>query len=327
MKKSLLGNTGIELPRIGLGCMGLSEFYGAALEERASIQLLHQAIDHDVQHFDTAEMYGIGSANEVLLGKAFSDRRDKVFIATKFGPIRDETGAFTGMSGSPENCRRAIEGSLQRLQTDYVDLYYLHRVDSNVPVEETVGAMAELVAEGKVRAIGLSEASADTIRKATKVHPVSAVQSEYSIFSRDIEKEVIPACQEVGASLVAYSPLGRGMLSGKFKNETLTDDDWRLSTPRYQGDAFKAHVALVDEIENMAASKSCTAAQIALAWVMSRGDFLHALSGTTKLKNLQSNIGAYDVVLHDDDIKTLGELASRVMGDRYDEYGMSGING
>lgn len=328
MQKRRIGNTAFELPAIGFGCMGLSEFYGAALEENASIALLHQAIELGVVHFDTAEMYGVGSANEYLLGKAFADRRDKVFIATKFGPTRNfETGEFTGLDGSPENCRRAIEGSLQRLQTDAVDLYYLHRVDPNVPIEETVGAMGELVKEGKVKAIGLSEASGDTIRKANKIHPISAVQSEYSIFSRDIESDVMPACIEVGASLVAYSPLGRGMLTGKFKTETLTDDDWRLSTPRYQGDAYAANVALVDEIELVAQSKSCTAAQVALAWVLGRGENVHAISSTTKLHNLESNLGAYAVSLDSEERANLDALADRVMGDRYDEWGMSGING
>ncbi len=217
MQKRELGKTGRHLPAMGLGCMGLSEFYGPPTEKKAAIALLHQAIDLGVEHFDTAEMYGIG-ANETLLGEAFHDRRDKVFIATKFGPTRNpETGEFTGIDGSRENCRRAVKASLERLQTDVIDLYYLHRVDPATPIEETVAAMAELVGEGRVGAIGLSEASADTIRRAAKIHPIAAVQSEYSIFSRDIEAAVIPACIDVGATLVAYSPLGRGMLSGRFR--------------------------------------------------------------------------------------------------------------
>jgi len=250
MQKRTLGNTKRELPTIGLGCMGLSEFYGPPMEQRAAIKLLHEAIELGVEHFDTAEMYGIGGANETLLGEAFADRRDRVFIATKFGPKRDfKTGEFIGFDGSRENCRRAVEGSLQRLRTDVIDLYYLHRVDPATPIEETVAAMAELVAEGKVRAIGLSEASGDTIRRAAEIHTISAVQSEYSIFSRDIEADVIPACLEIGASLVAYSPLGRGMLTGRFKSETLGEGDWRLTIPRFQGEAYAANVALVDEIE------------------------------------------------------------------------------
>jgi aryl-alcohol dehydrogenase-like predicted oxidoreductase len=308
--------------------MGLSEFYGPPMEQSAAIKLLHEAIELGVEHFDTAEMYGIGCANETLLGEAFAGRRERVFIATKFGPIRDfNTGEFTGLDGSRQNCRRAIEGSLQRLRTDVIDLYYLHRVDPATPIEETVAAMAELVTEGKVRAIGLSEASGNTIRRAAKIHPIAAVQSEYSIFSRDIETEVIPACLEVGASLVAYSPLGRGMLTGRFKTETLGEGDWRSTTPRYQGEAYAANVALVDEIEAVASAKSCTPAQVALAWVMGRGEHIMALTGTTKLENLKSNLAAYDVELSDDERAILNKLADRVMGDRYDEWGMTSING
>jgi aryl-alcohol dehydrogenase-like predicted oxidoreductase len=308
--------------------MGLSEFYGSPLEQSAAIKLLHEAIELGVEHFDTAEMYGIGGANETLLGKAFVNRRNRVFIATKFGPKRDfETGEFLGLDGSRENCRRAVEGSLQRLRTDVIDLYYLHRVDPSVPIEETVAAMAELVSEGKVRAIGLSEASGETIRRAAQIHPISAVQSEYSIFSRDIEAEVIPACLEVSASLVPYSPLGRGMLTGRFKTEILGEGDWRLTTPRYQGDAYAANVALVDEIEAVASTKSCTPAQVALAWVLGHGEHIMPLTGTTKLENLNSNLGAYSVELSDDEQAILNALADRVMGDRYDKWGMASIDG
>ncbi|MDJ0750679.1 MAG: aldo/keto reductase [Woeseiaceae bacterium] len=327
MRHRTLGNTERTLPAIGLGCMGLSEFYGPATEQGEAIRLLHQAIDLGVEHFDTAEMYGIGSTNESLLGEAFSDRRDKVFIATKFGPMRDpESGAFTGIDGSRENCRRAVEGSLERLRTDVIDLYYLHRVDPATPIEETVTAMAELVEEGKVRAIGLSEAGGDTIRRAAKVHPIAAVQSEYSIFSRDIEASVIPACIETGATLVAYSPLGRGMLSGRFKSETVGEGDFRSSTPRFQGEAYEANVALVDEIEAIARARSCHSAQIALAWVIARGEHIMTIPGTTKLKNLKTNLGAYEVQLSSDEQATLDQLADRVMGDRYDEQGMAIVN-
>ena len=326
MQRRTLGKTQQSLPAIGLGCMGLSEFYGPPTEQRMAIRLLHEAIDLGVEHFDTAEMYGIG-ANESLLGEAFSDRRGKVFIATKFGPVRDpETGAFTGLDGSRQNCRRAVEGSLERLKTDVIDLYYLHRVDPNTPIEETVGAMAELVSEGKVRAIGLSEASGDTIRRAAKIHPVAAVQSEYSIFSRDIETAVIPACIEVGATLVAYSPLGRGMLSGRFREESLGEGDFRSMTPRFEGEALQANVALVGEIEAVAAAKSCLPAQVALAWVLGRGDHVMTIPGTTKLANLQANLGAYEIQLTANEQAKLDQLADRVMGDRYDEQGMSIIN-
>lgn len=327
MQRRTLGKTDRTLPATGLGCMGLSEFYGPPTEQGEAIRLLHEAIELGVEHFDTAEMYGIGSANESLLGEAFRDRRDKVFIATKFGPTRDpETGEFTGIDGSRENCRRAVEGSLERLGTDVIDLYYLHRIDPDTPVEETVAAMAELVSQGKVRAIGLSEASGDTIRRAAKIHPISAVQSEYSIFSRDIETSVVPACLETGATLVAYSPLGRGMLSGRFKEESLGEGDFRSFTPRFQGDAYAANVALVDEIEVVASAKSCTPAQIALAWVLSRGEHVMTIPGTTKLGNLKANLGACEVRLSGDEQAALDRLADRVMGDRYDEQGMSIID-
>jgi aryl-alcohol dehydrogenase-like predicted oxidoreductase len=328
MQRRMLGNTERTLPAIGLGCMGLSEFYGPPTEQAAAIKLLHEAIELGVEHFDTAEMYGIGCTNETVLGKAFHDRRDKVFIATKFGPTRDpETGEFKGIDGSRENCRRAVEGSLKRLRTDVIDLYYLHRVDPATPIEETVTAMAELVSEGRIRAIGLSEASGDTIRRAAKIHPVSAVQSEYSIFSRDIEASVIPACIETGATLVAYSPLGRGMLSGRFKTETLGEGDYRSITPRFRGEALLANVALVDEIEAVAAAKSCTPTQIALAWVLGRGDHVMTIPGTTKLENLRANLGAYEIRLAGDEQAALDQLAARVMGERYDERGMSIIDG
>ena len=328
MQKRTLGTTQWGLPTLGLGCMGLSEFYGPPMEHRAAINLLHEAVDLGIEHFDTAELYGIGGANETLLGEAFTDRRDKVFIATKFGPTRNiQTGEFTGLDGSPENCRRAIEASLRRLRTDHVDLYYLHRVDPTRPIEETVAAMATLVAEGKVGVIGLSEAAGDTIRRAAKVHPIAAVQSEYSIFSRDIEVDVIPACLEVGASLVAYSPLGRGLLTGRFRAEKLSEGDWRSTTPRFQGEAYTANVALAEELEAVATAKSCTPAQIALAWVIGRGEHILALTGTTKLEHLKANLGACDVELSNNERMTLDELAARVMGDRYDTWGMAGING
>lgn len=327
MQERKLGKTQTTLPAIGLGCMGLSEFYGPPTEQGTAIALLHEAIELGVRHFDTAELYGMG-ANETLLGAAFHDRRDKVFIATKFGPIRDaKTGIPVGIDGSRENCRRAVEGSLERLQTDVIDLYYLHRVDPATPIEETVAAMAELVDEGKVRSIGLSEAGAETIRRAAKVHPITAVQSEYSIFSRDIEASVIPACIEVGATLVAYSPLGRGMLSGRFKeDDQLAEGDYRAMTPRYQGAAYKANIALVDEIEAIATARSCVPAQIALAWVLGRGEHVMTIPGTSKLENLKTNLGAYEIKLTGNEQAALDRLADKVMGDRYDARGMSIIN-
>jgi aryl-alcohol dehydrogenase-like predicted oxidoreductase len=326
MKTRKLGLNGPEVSAIGLGCMGMSAFYGGA-DEGQSISVIHRALDLGVTLFDTAEMYG-PHTNEMLVGKALKDRRDQAFIATKFGPTRNiQTGEFTGLDGSPENCRRAIEASLQRLRTDHVDLYYLHRVDPTRPIEETVAAMATLVAEGKVGAIGLSEAAGDTIRRAAKVHPIAAVQSEYSIFSRDIEVDVIPACLEVGASLVAYSPLGRGLLTGRFRAEKLNEGDWRSTTPRFQGEAYAANVALAEELEAVATAKSCTPGQIALAWVIGRGEHILALTGTTKLEHLKANLGACNVELSHDERMTLDALAARVMGDRYDTWGMAGING
>ena len=328
MPSRSLGHSQWELPVIGLGCMGLSEFYGPAMEPNAAIKLLHEALDLGVVHYDTAEIYGMGAANETLLGQAFVDRRERVFLASKFGVMRNfDTGEFTGLDGSAANCRRAIEGSLQRLQTDHLDLYYLHRVDPATPIEETVSAMAALVAEGKVGAIGLSEASGATIRRAAKIHPIAAVQSEYSLFSRDIESDVIPACLEVGASLMAYSPLGRGLLTGRFREERLTEGDWRATTPRFQGEGFAANVTLAREIQAMAHSKGCTPAQLALAWVLSRGTNILALTGTTKLANLKDNLGACTVELSAEEQASLEGLAPRVVGDRYDAWGMAGING
>ena len=322
-----LGNTPRRLFAVGLGCMGLSEFYGPPTEKKRAIRLLHEAVDLGVNHFDTAELYGMG-ANESLLGEAFKDRRDNVFIATKFGPVRDpDTGLAVGIDGSRSNCRRAVDESLHRLQTDHIDLYYLHRVDSKIPIEETVTAMSELVSEGKVGAIGLSEAAAATIRRAAKVHSISAVQSEYSIFSRDIESEVIPACKEVGASLVAYSPLGRGMLSGNYKlDKRPPEEDYRSQNPRFQGDAYAANLALVQNIESIADAHGCRPAQVALAWLLSQGEHVLTIPGTTRLENLKVNLGAYEVTLTADQMQALNQLADQVKGDRYDQRGMSIIN-
>ena len=330
MEHRTIGSSELSVAPIGLGCMGLSEFYGPPTDENDAIALLHAAVEQGVNHFDTAEAYGVGSANEQLLGRAFADRRDQVVIATKFGPLRDpDTGAPIGIDGSRSNCRRAIEGSLQRLQTDHVDLYYLHRVDPNTPIEDTIHAMAELVDEGKVRAIGLSEPSADTLRRAAAIHPIAAVESEYSIFSRDIEAEVMPACAELGVSLVAYSPLGRGMLTGAFSADTqLAQTDFRsVMQPRFQGEAYSANLNLVREIETIAEQVSATPAQIALAWVLGRGDDILTIPGTTRLANLQANLGAYEVTLTAEQLQVLGNLADQVRGARYDEAGSARLNG
>jgi aryl-alcohol dehydrogenase-like predicted oxidoreductase len=294
---------------------------------------LHAAIELGVNHFDTAEMYGLG-ANEKLLGDAFADRRDKVRIATKFGPkfIFDDAGKPTGttVDGTPENMRRAVENSLAYLKTDVIDLYYLHRVDPNVPIEETVGAMGELVREGKVRALGLSEASAGTIRRAHATHPIAAVQSEYSIFSRDIEDGVLPALDEIGATLVAYSPLGRGLLTGAMSrdNKPGGDGEYRQAAmqPRFADGAYEANLALVEEVGSVADHHRATPGQVALAWVLGRGDNIVAIPGTTRLKNLKTNLGSADVDLTDDQIARLDALADRVQGARYNEAGMSAVN-
>ncbi len=324
MEKRELGRGGPKLNPVGLGCMGMSAFYGPAMAQADVNALIAQAIDLGVDHFDTAELY---MTNEEQLGEAFAGKRDKAFIATKFGPVIDwSTGRRLGVDGSETNMRRAIEQSLTRLRTDHVDLYYLHRPDKNRPIEETIGAMAKLVAEGKVRAIGLSEASSENIRRGAKVHPIAAIQTEYSIFTRDVENNVLPAIAEVGASLVAYSPLGRGMLTGAFSVDAASERDFRRMSPRFAGDAFEANRALVREIEALAAEKNAKAAQIALAWVLARAPNIHVIPGTTKLNNLQSNLGAGGVTLGEGDMGRLGALAERVTGERYDEAGMRALD-
>lgn len=319
---------GREVNAIGLGCMGMSAYYGAPMAENEGVALLHAAIDKGVDHFDTAEMYGFG-ANEQLLGAAFHDRRDKVFVATKWGPIADPvTKLPAGVDGSEENLRRAVENSLRYLRTDYIDLYYLHRKDPATPIEVSVEAMAKLVKEGKVRSIGLSEVNVDTLRKAHGVHPIAAVQSEYSLFSRDYEVDVIPTCNEIGATFVAYSPLGRGMLTGSFaKDWKPNGPDFRaVMAPRFAGDALEANLALVSEIEALALAKSVNAGQVALAWVISRGDHIVAIPGTTKLANLENNLASADVSFAADELQRLETLAARVQGQRYNERGMSAVN-
>lgn len=323
-----IGRTGRSVNAIGLGCMGMSAYYGEPMEEADAIKLLHAALERGVDHFDTAELYGMG-ANETLLGKAFHDRRDKAFIATKFGPVIDPAArAISGVDGSEANARRAVEQSLRLLQTDHIDLYYLHRKDPNRPIEETIEAMAKLVAEGKIGAIGLSEVNAETLARAQKVHPISAVQWEYSIFTRDIEREVLPLCWDTGVTVVAYSPLGRGMLTGAFKAgwQGQGGDFRSVSQPRFQGAAYEANLALVDEIEAIARAKGVPAAQIALAWVLSVKPNIVTIPGTTKLANLEVNLGAAEVELTADQTAKLDSLAAKVEGTRYDERGMSLVN-
>jgi aryl-alcohol dehydrogenase-like predicted oxidoreductase len=322
MEARKIGQGGPALNPIGLGCMGLAAYYGPAKTQAEVNTLISAAIENGVRHFDTAEGY---RTNEEQLGEAFAGRRDQVFIATKFGPVPDESNpGRLKIDGSEANMRRAIEQSLRRLRTDHVDLYYLHRRDKSRPIEETVGAMARLVQEGKVRALGLSEVGGETIRRAHAVHPIAAVQSEYSIFSRDIETGVLPTLQELGASLVAYSPLGRGMLTGAFSREAMSAQDFRASTlaPRFQGEAFEANLALVREIEALAQDKGAKAAQVALAWVLAKAPNINVIPGTTRLDNLLMNLGASAMQLTGPEIERLNALAAKVSGPRYDEHGM-----
>jgi aryl-alcohol dehydrogenase-like predicted oxidoreductase len=328
MQTRILGREGLEVSAIGLGCMGMSEFYGSS-DEAVSVDLLHHAIDIGVNFWDTADMYGVG-ANEKLVGKALVDRRDTVVLATKFAVRRGEDGAFLGVSGRPEYVREACDSSLQRLGVDHIDLYYQHRVDPEVAIEETVGAMAELVAAGKVRHLGLSEAGADTLRRASQVHPIAALQSELSLWSRDIEAEIVPACRELGIGLVAYSPLGRGFLSGAIKSlDDLAEDDWRRFMPRFQGDNFGKNLELVDRVEKLAASKGCTPAQLALAWVLAQGPDVTPIPGTRSRERLEENAAAADIALSDDELAEIDEVIPRDMavGTRYPEDAMRMLDG
>ena len=325
-----LGPSGISVSAVGLGCMGLSEFYGEPTPESEAVNLLHRAVDLGVTHFDTAEIYGQGR-NEQLLGKAFAARWHQIVLATKFGPQRDPaTGALVGIDGTPANVRASCEKSLQRLGTERIDLYYLHRVDPATPIEDTVGEMAKLVQEGKIGAIGLSEASAQTLERANAEHPVAALQTEYSIFSRDIEQDILPTCVDLGISLVAYSPLGRGMLTGRY---TSTDDrptsetDFRAQMqPRFQPGNIEANLQLVEAIKAIAVRRGCAAAQVALAWVLGRGDHIVTIPGTTRITNLETNLGALDCRLTEEDQVALDALADRVVGERYAPEAMSAVN-
>lgn len=323
----LLGQTLGSVHPIGLGCMGMSEFYGSA-REAESIAVIHRALDREAAVLDTADMYGSGE-NEVLVGKAVADRREKALVCTKFAVQRGKDGAFLGVRGDPEYVRSACDASLRRLGLDVIDLYYQHRVDPRVPIEDTVGAMARLVEEGKVRALGLSEVSAATLRRAHAVHPIAAVQSELSLWSRDYERDVIPLCEELGTTFVAYSPLGRGFLTGRIRSiDDLEEDDWRRQNPRFQPGAFEKNLEVVARLEAWAKARGRTPAQLALAWVLSRSERVIAIPGTRSLDRLEQNLAAVEIELSADELSELDRLSppEAFEGTRYPEAAMSLLN-
>ena len=327
MQTRKLGSQGLEVSALGLGCMGMSEFYSGR-DEAEAVATIHRALDLGVTFLDTADMYG-PFTNEVLIGKAIADRRDKVVLATKFGNVRGKNGEFLGIRGDAEYVRQACDASLKRLGVDHIDLYYQHRVDPNTPIEETVGAMAELVKAGKVRYLGLSEAAPETIRRAHAVHPITALQTEYSLWGREPEDEILPTVRELGIGYVPYSPLGRGFLTGQIRRiEDLAEGDYRRSSPRFQGENFQKNLDLVQEIEAMAQEKGCMPSQLALAWLLAQGEDIVPIPGTKKRSRLEENVGALDLRITAEDLARIDSIlpSGAAAGARYAAPQMQALN-